>query len=68
MDRILIPWSTGNGNIVLEKQDDGITVNVSSDTINESEQREQTLTFVTEVGSISRTITVIQKGKEVTLK
>lgn len=68
MDRILIPWSTGNGNIVLEKQTDGITVIVSSDTINESSQREQILTFVTEVGSVSHTITVIQKGKEVILK
>lgn len=66
MDSILIPWNDGNGNIVISG--DGGDIKISSDTINNGVERQQVLTFRTDVGDVTVTLTVTQKGNRVALR
>lgn len=66
MDSILIPWNDGNGNIVVSG--DGGDIKISSDTINNGVERQQVLTFRTDVGDVTVTLTVTQKGNRVALR
>lgn len=66
MDSILIPWQQGEGNIVISNI--GGELRISSDIINENIERKQTLTFKTDVGDRTATLTVIQKGNRVILR
>lgn len=63
MTTVLIPWTTGQGNIVLEGE--GGDIRVSSDTPNYDGDRQQVLTFRTDVGNKTATLTVVQKGADV---
>lgn len=45
MERILIPWGTGKGNIVIEEV--GGELKLSSDTVNDSVDRTQTVRYYT---------------------
>lgn len=66
MDSILIPWNDGNGNIVINNV--GGEVLISSDTINNSVERRQTLVFRTIIGDVTAELEVIQKGNRVILR
>ena len=66
MDSILISWNDGNGNIVVSG--DGGDIKISSDTINNGVERQQVLTFRTDVGDVTVTLTVTQKGNRVALR
>lgn len=66
MDSILISWNDGNGNIVISG--DGGDIKISSDTINNGVERQQVLTFRTDVGDVTVTLTVTQKGNRVALR
>lgn len=67
MDSILIPWNDGNGNIVINKNEDN-TILISSDSINNSLKREQTLVFSTTKGQAVAFLKVIQGGNRVILR
>lgn len=66
---LTIPWSDGNGSIVLTYTGEGNeTVTISSTTDNLGETRSHTLTLRTENGSRSATLTIIQPtGKQILL-
>lgn len=63
--RIEIQWTDGNGNIVIEKTTEG--ANVSSDSINDDVDRQQSITFKTIVGNATETRLVKQQGSLVYL-
>lgn len=66
MDRIVIPWQTGDGNIIVSES--GGEVLISSDTINNGEERSQTLTFRTLTGNATATLLVVQEGSVIILR
>lgn len=69
MERVLIPWKEGDGNIVIEEVGGGIKL--SSDTINESVDREQEVCYYTTntQGDTAETIqNVKQLGKRAILR
>lgn len=65
MDSILVPWNDGNGNIVISNN--GGEILISSDSINNGDDRSQTLTFCTTIGNKIATLTVAQKGDDRTI-
>lgn len=63
MDSIVIPWQTGDGNIIVSES--GGEVLISSDTTNNGEERSQTLTFRTLTGNATATLLVVQEGSDI---
>lgn len=65
MDRIVIPWQVGGGNITVSVS--GGDILISSDT-NSSVERSQQLTFRTLTGGATASLVVVQKGSRVILR
>lgn len=69
MERVLIPWKEGDGNIVIEEV--GGEIKLSSDTVNDSVDREQEVRYYTTntQGNTAEAKQIVkQLGKRVTLR
>lgn len=69
MERILIPWMEGTGNIVIEEV--GGEIKLSSDTVNDSVDREQKVRYYTtntQGNTAEATQSVKQLGKRVIIR
>lgn len=66
MDSILIPWKQGKGNIVVNN--DGGSVTIASDVINDHIDRTQQIEFRTTKGDAAQIVTVNQIGMREVLR